>query len=90
MNPNILGQAGVQFFVDAGIPVNDKIVNDLIEQVIVDEINNMAAGQRTADDQERRPVVPPVERQQKPGHLVAEVDNAKRVELGQVSVSFFK
>ena len=51
----ILGQSGVQFFVDAGMPIDDALVNELVRDVIQDQINNMAAGLKTTLDTEREP-----------------------------------
>ena len=52
---NILGQSGVQFFVDAGLPVNEEIVKELVREVIQEQINSVTAGRRTATDTELLP-----------------------------------
>ena len=49
----------MQFFVDAGQPVNDQLVNALIREVIVEKMRSMV-GQPTSVDREGRDHAPQI------------------------------
>jgi hypothetical protein len=50
-----LGHDGFQLFVDAGQPVDDKLVNALLKEVILEKISSVV-GQRTSrNDEETKP-----------------------------------
>lgn len=68
---NLIGAEGLQLFIDAGIPVDENTVRDLVEQVLLDEIRGLA-GQRTAADTERVAIVQQVPA---PDQTVTEVQN---------------
>ncbi|XP_064621520.1 TALPID3 protein-like [Lineus longissimus] len=47
-----IGQGGLQLFVDAGAPVDEILVNDLVREVLLEKIAAMT-GRRTADQDEQ-------------------------------------
>ena len=49
---DMLGPSGIQLFVDAGAPVDDNLVNQLVKDVLVEKIRGMM-GEHTAQHDEK-------------------------------------
>lgn len=49
----MIGQSGLQLFIDAGQPVDSALVNALVKEVIQERVNSMMA-QRVNEDEKQR------------------------------------
>ncbi len=52
-----IGQAGLQLFIDTGVPVDDTLVNDLVKEVILEKVHGMM-GQQLQEAWEAKPPSP--------------------------------